>query len=167
MFFWGFQAAGRPRDEADPDGENKMGKGSKLEILCEENRIYMDLPSGTSGVWPWKSPILIGNQSSNPYLAGSMLIYWRVSWFVQSSHIHVDLKKLTWPEQTASFRAKMLETEDFFSSVPCAYDCNDSPYKTPFDTWVTQSASKKRSPCTYIYIYYIIYIHISICVYLW
>ena len=29
---------------------------------------------------PWKLPIFNGNQSSNPYLAGSMLIYWRVFW---------------------------------------------------------------------------------------
>ena len=32
-------------------------------------------------VWPWKSPVFSGNDSSNPYMAGSMLIYWRVTVF--------------------------------------------------------------------------------------
>ena len=36
-----------------------------------------DIPSGKLTVGPWKSPIVTGNWSSNPYLPVSMLIDWR------------------------------------------------------------------------------------------
>ena len=58
---------------------------SAAQLCWDVYRCTLCTRPGKLTVWPWKSPIYSGNYSSNPYLAGSMLVYWRVL----VSHIYI------------------------------------------------------------------------------
>ena len=64
---------------------------------------YLKLFSLVNKHRPWKSQFLSGNQSSNPYLAGSMLIYWRVTYIIL---------KMTEPRITLKRFASLIFSED-------------------------------------------------------
>ena len=62
---------------------------------------------------PWTWPISSGNYSSNPYLAGSMLIYWRVS------HIWWTIKNVPDHQPDMIFPMK---TSIFVGDSPAMFD---------------------------------------------